>query len=79
VDLIPYAADRNPDKHGSETIGTNIPIISEERSRELAPDYYLALPWHFLDEFLEREREFLDRGGHFIVPMPEVRIVPDDG
>jgi hypothetical protein len=78
VDLIPYAADRNPDKHGSQTIGTNIPIISEERSRELAPDYYLALPWHFLDEFLEREREFLDRGGRFIVPMPEVRVVPGD-
>ena len=76
VELIPYAADRNPDKHGSETIGTNIPIISEERSRELKPDYYLALPWHFLDEFLEREHEFLEGGGRFIVPMPEVRIVP---
>jgi C-methyltransferase C-terminal domain/Methyltransferase domain/Putative zinc binding domain len=74
--LVPYAADRNPDKHGSETIGTGIPIVSEERSRELRPDYYLALPWHFLDEFLDREREFLRRGGKFIVPMPSVRIVP---
>jgi NDP-4-keto-2,6-dideoxyhexose 3-C-methyltransferase len=74
--LVPYAADRNPDKHGSETIGTRIPIISEERSREMRPDYYLVLPWHFLDEFLEREQEFLDRGGQFIVPMPEVSIVP---
>jgi C-methyltransferase-like protein/methyltransferase family protein/putative zinc binding protein len=73
--LVPYAADRNPDKHGSETIGTGIPIISEERSRELQPDYYLALPWHFLDEFLDREREFLERGGQFIVPMPQVRLV----
>lgn len=73
--LVPYAADRNPDKHGSETIGTKIPIISEARSRELRPDYYLALPWHFLDEFLDREREFLDRGGQFIVPMPEVRLM----
>jgi hypothetical protein len=75
--LVPYAADRNPDKHGSETIGTNIPIISEERSREMLPDYYLALPWHFMDEFLDREREFLDRGGRFIVPMPAVKIVPE--
>ncbi len=73
--LVPYAADRNPDKHGSETIGTRIPIISEEQSRELQPDYYLALPWHFMDEFLDRESEFLDRGGQFIVPMPEVRLV----
>ncbi len=76
--LVPYAADRNPDKHGSETIGTRIPIISEERSRELHPDYYLALPWHFLNEFLDRESEFLDRGGQFIVPMPEVRLVSRD-
>jgi hypothetical protein len=75
--LVPYAADRNPDKDGSETIGTGIPIISEERSRELRPDYYLALPWHFMDEFLEREQEFLDRGGRFIVPMPTVRILPE--
>jgi cyclopropane fatty-acyl-phospholipid synthase-like methyltransferase len=75
--LIPYAADRNPEKHGSETIGTKIPIISEEQSRELRPDYYLALPWHFLDEFLQRESEFLERGGRFIVPMPTVRIVPE--
>jgi hypothetical protein len=73
--LIEAAADRNPDKHGSETIGTKIPIISEEDSRAMKPDYYLALPWHFLDEFLEREQEFLGRGGKFIVPLPEVRVV----
>jgi C-methyltransferase C-terminal domain/Methyltransferase domain/Putative zinc binding domain len=73
---IPYAADRNPDKWGSETIATRIPIISEEESRAMRPDYYLALPWHFLDEFLEREKEHLDRGGRFIVPLPEVRILP---
>lgn len=75
--LVPYAADRNTAKHGSETIGTGIPIISEERSRELKPDYYLALPWHFMEEFLEREQEFLDGGGKFIVPMPTVQIVPE--
>jgi hypothetical protein len=73
--LIEAAADRNEDKWGSETIGTHIPIISEEESRAKHPDYYLALPWHFLDEFLEREREFLERGGKFIVPLPEVRVI----
>jgi NDP-4-keto-2,6-dideoxyhexose 3-C-methyltransferase len=75
--VIPYAADRNPDKWGSETIATRIPIVSEEDSRAMQPDYYLALPWHFLDEFLEREQAFLDRGGRFIVPLPEVRILPE--
>jgi NDP-4-keto-2,6-dideoxyhexose 3-C-methyltransferase len=75
--VLPYAADRNPDKWGSETIATRIPIISEEESRAMKPDFYLALPWHFLDEFLEREKDFLDGGGRFIVPLPEVRIVPE--
>jgi SAM-dependent methyltransferase len=73
--LIDAAADRNPDKWGSHTIATNIPIISEEDSRARNPDYYLVLPWHFLDEFVEREQEFLDGGGQFIVPLPEVRVV----
>ena len=73
--LIDAAADRNQDKWGSETIGTKIPIISEEQSRSMNPDYYLALPWHFLDEFLEREQEFLQRGGQFIVPLPVVRMI----
>jgi NDP-4-keto-2,6-dideoxyhexose 3-C-methyltransferase len=77
--LIPYAADRNPDKWGSETIRTGIPIISEEDSRAMAPDYYLVLPWHFLDEFLERERGFFERGGKFIVPLPRVALVDGDG
>jgi SAM-dependent methyltransferase len=73
--IIDRAADRNPDKWGSETIGTGIPIVSEEDSRGMKPDYYLVLPWHFLDEFLDREREFLEGGGKFILPLPEVRIL----
>ena len=79
TDLIESAADRNPEKWGSETIGTGIPIISEEDSRAMKPDYYLALPWHFLDEFLEREKDFLARGGKFIVPLPEVHEVDGSG
>jgi len=73
--LVEAAADRNPDKWGSETIATKIPIVSEEDSRAMKPDYYLALPWHFLEEFLEREADFLQGGGQFIVPLPEVRVV----
>jgi hypothetical protein len=77
--LISCAADRNPDKWGSETIRTKIPIVSEEESRAMGPDYYLVLPWHFLDEFVEREQEFLAGGGKFIVPLPTVRVVDGAG
>lgn len=77
-DLVPAVADRNPVKHGSFTIGTNIPIISEEESRKKKPDYYLVLPWHFMDEFKRREADFLKRGGKFLLPMPTVHLVGKD-
>ena len=72
--LVEYAAERNPDKYGASTLGTNIAIISEAESRAMNPDYYLVLPWHFKDEFLEREKEALEKGTGFIFPIPEIDI-----
>lgn len=74
-DLLPAIADRNPRKWGSYTIGSRVKIISEEESRAAKPDYYLLLPWHFLAEFKTREKDFLDRGGKFVVPFPQVHLV----
>lgn len=73
--VIDYAADRNLEKDGAMTIGTDIPIISEEKSRAMRPDYYLVLPWHFREEFLEREKILLDEGVGFIFPLPNIEIV----
>jgi SAM-dependent methyltransferase len=72
--LVEYAAERNPDKYGAYTLGTNIPIISEAESRAMKPDYYLVLPWHFKDEFIEREKEALEQGTGFIFPIPTIDI-----
>ncbi len=73
--IIDCAAERNPDKYGAKTLGTDIPIISEEESRAMKPDFYLVLPWHFKEEFLERERETLERGIGFIFPLPKIEII----
>jgi len=73
--LIAAAAERNPDKWGMRTVGTGIPIISEEQARAEKPDYFLILPWHFLQEFLAREDAFHQAGGRFIVPLPEFRVI----
>ncbi len=73
--FIQYIADRNPDKWGRKTIGTDISIISEEESHSLNPDYFLILPWHFITEFIEREHNFLENGGKLIVPLPQFNIV----
>ncbi len=73
--IIDCAAERSPDKYGAHTLGTDIPIISEAESRAMNPDYYLVLPWHFKDEFIEREREIVERGTRLIFPLPKIEIV----
>ncbi len=65
--LIDGIAERSIYKFGLKTVGTNIPIYSEEEMRKAKPDYLLVLPWHFINEFVERESEFLRGGGKFIV------------
>jgi SAM-dependent methyltransferase len=74
-DLVEYAVEKNPLKAGLFTPGMHIPVISEEDAWQNHPDYYLILPWNFLDEFLEKEKVFRERGGRFIVPIPEPHIV----
>ncbi len=76
-DLIDAAAERNEWKYDHRTPGTNIPIISEEESRKLKPDYYLVLPWHFKNEFIKREKEFINNGGKLIFPLPRIEIYPN--
>jgi SAM-dependent methyltransferase len=73
--MIEVAAERNPDKYGAYTIGTEIPIVSEVESRAMNPDYYLVLPWHFKQEIVEREKEMLNKGVGLIFPLPDIEIV----
>lgn len=73
--LIKNAAERNPSKWGLKTIGTGIPIVSEIQVRNEKPDYLLILPWHFLKEFKKREHDYFIKGGHFIVPLPDFKIL----
>ena len=75
-DLVSHVADRNPMKFGLETV-TRIPIVSEDEARDMKPDYFLAFAYHFMPEFLEREKEFLARGGKFISPNPSLTIIED--
>jgi ABC-type Fe3+-hydroxamate transport system substrate-binding protein len=72
-DQIQYAVERNPTKIGKMT-ATGIEIISEETMRENRPDYLLVLPWHFRDEIIERENEFLNNGGKIVFPLPILEI-----
>lgn len=79
VNLIPYAVDRNPEKVGKKIASIGVPIISEDEARKLNPEYMFVSIWFFKDETVFREREYLQKGGTLIFPLPELLLVTKDG
>lgn len=73
--LISHIAERQSQKYGTYTPGSNIPIISEDKMRKNKPDYLFVLPWHFYKEFIFRERKLLEKGTKLIVPLPNLQII----
>ena len=72
---IPAIAEVNEEKFGRLTPGTHIPIISDEEARKMKPDYFLVLPWHFKENILRREKNYLIQGGKLIFPFPSIEII----
>ena len=72
---ITYIADRSSLKQGLYTPNVPIPVVPPERLLQDRPDYVLLLAWNFADEILEQQREYRRRGGKFIIPVPDVRVV----
>ena len=46
-----------------------------QEAKDMKPDYFLVLPWHFKYNILNREQEFLSNGGKFIFPLPEIEVI----
>lgn len=77
--LISHLSERNPEKVGLRTLGTDIELISEESAREMNPTAMLVLIWFFKEELIKREREYLEKGGKLLFPMPYPHIVTKAG
>lgn len=76
-ELITCIFDRNPDKWGKKTIGSLIPVESPDRVDEFKPDYQLVLIWHIFKGIGDDEKEFVKKGGKFILPLPEIKIIDE--
>ena len=72
--VIDHAAEINSDKFGLRTVGTDIPIISQQESLGRHPDIYLVLPWHFASFFIKKPVfiEYMLNGGELFFPMPDL-------
>jgi SAM-dependent methyltransferase len=75
AETIDFVADRSSYKQGRLTPGTHLPIVPPATLAEVRPDYTLLLTWNFAEEILKQQKTYRDRGGKFIIPIPEVTIV----
>ncbi len=75
TDLVEYTVDKSPYKQNLYTPGTHLPVYHPDKLMQDMPDYILLLAWNFADEILEQQKAYREKGGKFILPIPEVRII----
>jgi hypothetical protein len=75
AETLDFVVDRNTSKQGLYTPGTHLPILNPNALLEEMPDYVLLLTWNFAEEILAQQLEYKKRGGRFIIPIPELRVL----
>ena len=74
-DVLDFIVDDSPLKQGLYSPGLHIPVLSSHAIVTEKPDYLLLLAWNFSDSIIKKNKEYLESGGHFIVPLPKVKII----
>ncbi len=75
AETLDFLVDRSPLKQGLYTPGTHLPILPPQALLEQRPDYVLLLTWNFAEEILSQQAAYRERGGKFIVPLPELEVL----
>ena len=76
-DVLDFTLEDNPLKHGCYVPGALIPIVPSAELYRRNPDYLVILAWNFARPIMEKHQRFHEKGGRFIIPMPEPLSVED--
>jgi len=74
-DLVEFISDTTPIKQGKFSPGTHIPVRPYSDFASRYPDYALLFAWNHGDEIMEKEQNFQNAGGKWIVYVPQVKII----
>jgi SAM-dependent methyltransferase len=72
---VPYLVDRSPYRQGLLSPGMHIPVHGPEQLMVDEPDLALLLEWNHADEIVKQQAEYQWRGGRFLLPAPEPRLL----
>ena len=75
TETLDFLVDKNPLKHGLHAPGNKLPVKPTEAIAEEKVDVLLVLAWNFFDEIYQQQADFRARGGRFLVPLPQPRLV----
>ena len=72
---IEYVIDASHERQGRFIPGMHIPIVGPKKLKEDNPDYAILFAYNYFDEVMKKETDFIKKGGKFIVPLPEPKII----
>jgi len=77
--MIDYIVDDHPQKVNKFSSGDGIQILPTAELCKRMPAYTVILAWVHAEKIIDTNREYLDKGGHFVVLCPETRVVGRHG
>jgi len=75
ANYIDYIVDKTEAKQGLYTPGTHLLVYPPEKIFEEKPDYLLVLCWNLADEVIGQLEDYHNKGGKFIIPIPDIKIL----
>ncbi len=76
--VIQFMFDDHPQKVNKFSPGHGIPVLPSSELLQRMPDYVVILAWIHAKKIVASNREYLDRGGKFVVCCPTVTVIGAD-